>query len=190
MIFARQGYHTIVKADNCPPFQGQDFKDFATQDFKDFATQSGFRHRRITPLWPKANGEAERFVCTLKMYILATTVEEFNWKSQRPHFLRQNRATLYSTTKISPFEACTGRKKEHWPTRHSWEPSTKTDTWPYSWERLKRKGDNEMVCRQKQKKTKPSSLYPGDQDLIRQKRQNKLSSPYNPTQSQKRRVVW
>ena len=67
MIFAKQGYPTIVKTDNGPPFQGQDFKDFATQ--------SGFRHRRITPLWPEANGEAKRFVRTLKRYILATNVE-------------------------------------------------------------------------------------------------------------------
>ena len=50
MISARQGYTTIVKTDNGNPFQGQDFKDFATQ--------SGFRHRRITPLWPEAIGEA------------------------------------------------------------------------------------------------------------------------------------
>ena len=51
MFFARQGYPTIVKTENGPPFQGQDFKDFATQ--------SGFRHRRITPLLPEANEEAE-----------------------------------------------------------------------------------------------------------------------------------
>ena len=102
MIFARQGYSTIVKTDNGPPFQGQDFKDFATQ--------SGFRHRWITSLWPQANGEAKRFVCTLKRYILAITVEGFNWKTQLPHFLRQYRATPHSTTKISLFEACTSRK--------------------------------------------------------------------------------
>ena len=61
---------------------------FQWQDFKDFATQSSFRHRSITPLWPEANGEAEHFVRTLKRYILATTVEGFNWKNQLPHFLR------------------------------------------------------------------------------------------------------
>ena len=70
MVFARQGYPTIVKIDNGPLFQGQDFKDFATQ--------SGFRHKRITPLWPEANGEAEHFVRTLKRCILAITVEGFN----------------------------------------------------------------------------------------------------------------
>ena len=81
IIFARQGYPTIVKTDNGPPFQGQDFKDFATQ--------SGFRHRRFTPLWPEGNEEAERFVRNLKRYILSTTMEGFNWKTQLPHFLRQ-----------------------------------------------------------------------------------------------------
>ena len=91
LIFARQGYPTIVKTDNGPPFQGQDFKDFAIQ--------SGFMHRSITSLWPESNGEAGRFVRTLKRCILATTVEEFNLKTQLPHFLRQYRATPHSTTK-------------------------------------------------------------------------------------------
>ena len=91
MIFARQRYTTIVKTNNGPSFQ--------EQDFKDFATQSGFRLRRII-LWPEANGEAEHFVRTLKRYIFATTMEEFNWKPRLPH----------NTTRISVFETCTGRK--------------------------------------------------------------------------------
>ena len=66
MVFARQGYPTIIKTDNGPPFQ--------RQDFKDFATQSGFRRGRITTLWPEANGEAKHFVHTLKRYNLTTTV--------------------------------------------------------------------------------------------------------------------
>ena len=40
-IFARHGYPTVVKTDNGPPFQGQDFADFADI--------CGFKHRRITP---------------------------------------------------------------------------------------------------------------------------------------------
>jgi hypothetical protein len=31
-------------------------------DFDNFAKHLGFRHRKITPLWPQANVEAERFM--------------------------------------------------------------------------------------------------------------------------------
>ena len=57
-IFSRQGVPDILKSDNGPPFNGHEFKNFA-----DYV---GFKHRKITPLWPKANGEAERLVQTLE----------------------------------------------------------------------------------------------------------------------------
>ena len=34
-------------------------------EFETFANHLGFKHTRITPYWPKANGEAERLVMTL-----------------------------------------------------------------------------------------------------------------------------
>ena len=62
MIFTKQGYPTIVKTDNGPPFHGQEFIDFATQ--------SDFRHRRIISLLPEANGEGKRLVRPLKSIFL------------------------------------------------------------------------------------------------------------------------
>ena len=44
----------VVKSDNGPPFNGHEFAQFA-----DYL---GFKHRRVTPLWPEANGEVERFM--------------------------------------------------------------------------------------------------------------------------------
>ena len=57
-IFARQGIPDVLKSDNSPPVNGHEFKSFA-----DYL---GFKHRRITPYWPRANGEAERLVQTLE----------------------------------------------------------------------------------------------------------------------------
>ena len=57
-LFARWGTPKVVKSDNGPPFQ--------SSDFADYALRSGFKHRRVTPLWPEANGEAERFMRTIK----------------------------------------------------------------------------------------------------------------------------
>ena len=57
-IFAEFGVPVSLKTDNCPPFN--------SHEFKTYASISGFRHRRIIPLWPQANGETERFMRTVK----------------------------------------------------------------------------------------------------------------------------
>ena len=53
-IFAAYGVPQVVKCDNGPAFHGQEFAQFA-----DYL---GFKHRKVTPLWPEANGEVERFM--------------------------------------------------------------------------------------------------------------------------------
>ena len=57
-IFAEFGVTVSLKTDNGPPFN--------SHEFKTYASITGFRHRRITPLWPQANGETERFMRTVK----------------------------------------------------------------------------------------------------------------------------
>lgn len=56
-IFSTFEISEVVKSDNEPPFQGHTFYKFANF--------MGFKHRKITPLWPKANGEAKQFMRTL-----------------------------------------------------------------------------------------------------------------------------
>ncbi|KAI0217077.1 hypothetical protein LSAT2_031014, partial [Lamellibrachia satsuma] len=56
-ILARQGIPEVVKSDNGPPFN--------SNEFDNWARFIGFLHRKITPLWPQANGEAERSTRTL-----------------------------------------------------------------------------------------------------------------------------
>ncbi len=53
-VFSTMGVPSIVKTDNGPPFNGHEFSQFAEY--------LGFRHRKITPLHPIANGHAERFM--------------------------------------------------------------------------------------------------------------------------------
>ena len=57
-IFAEFGMPVSLKTDNGPPFN--------SHEFKTYASITGFRHRKITPLWPQANGETERFMRTVK----------------------------------------------------------------------------------------------------------------------------
>ena len=53
-LFSMFGTPEVVKSDNGPPFQ--------SEDFAKFANIQGFKHCRVTPLWPRANGEVECFM--------------------------------------------------------------------------------------------------------------------------------
>ena len=100
-IFATHGIPDIVKSDNGPPFSGHEFAAYA--DAK------GFQHQKITPLWPAANGEAERFMRTLSKTVKTSSIEGKNWKQDIQQFLLQYRATPHSTTGKSPAELLFGR---------------------------------------------------------------------------------
>ena len=56
-IFVTHGIPGVLKTDNGPPFQGQAFHEFAAE--------IGFYHRKITQLWPEANGHVEGFMKNL-----------------------------------------------------------------------------------------------------------------------------
>ena len=169
-IFARQGFPKVVKTDNGPPFQ--------SSDFKDFANQAGFRHRKITPLWPEANGEAERFMRTLNKYVRAVTAECKDWRMELPDFLRQYKATPHGATNISPFEALTGRKMNigipavpNFPAK------------PFH----PRLAHNDAVSKMKMKNyadqrrhTRDSGIGTGDHVLVKQRKRNKLTPLYDP----------
>ena len=101
-LFARWGTPKIVKSDNGSPFQ--------SAEFANYALLSGFKHRRVTPLWPEANGEAERFVKTIKKAIRAAKVERKDWHLEMYTFLRNYRATPHTSTKVPPTTAMIGRE--------------------------------------------------------------------------------
>ena len=58
LTFAYLGVARRVTSDNGPPFNSEQFKDFAKEE--------GFVHHRVTPNHPRANGQVERFMQTLK----------------------------------------------------------------------------------------------------------------------------
>lgn len=168
-IFSRQGIPDIVKSDNGPPFNGAEFKSYAEQ--------LGFHHRKITPLWPKANGEAERFMSTIGNSIRSAFLEKKNWKQEMYKFLRQYRATPHSTTGISPSEALNGRKLK------TELPQITLTVQPTSNIQKKDAESKLKMAHYADKRThaKENPLKPGDAVLVRQPKRNKLSTPYNPT---------
>ena len=93
-LFATFGTPLVVRSDNGPPFNGDEFVKFSQV--------LGFKHRKVKPLWPRANGEVERFVKTLKKYIKAAKTEGKNWRKELQVFLRNYRTTPHTTTGVAP----------------------------------------------------------------------------------------
>ena len=53
-MFATHGTPIRLESDNGPPFTSREFSEFAEVE--------GFHHHRVTPMHPRANGEAESFM--------------------------------------------------------------------------------------------------------------------------------
>ena len=84
------GIPEVVKTDNGPPFQ--------SEDFANFAKYLNLTPQRITPLWPEANGEAERFMRTLKKAVQTAETDGRSWRQSLWTFLCNYRATPHTTT--------------------------------------------------------------------------------------------
>ena len=69
-----------------------------------YVTAIGSRHHPITPRWPQANGEVEKFNQPLEKAIQAAVVEGKVWKQELQRFLLQYRTTPHCTTKVAPCE--------------------------------------------------------------------------------------
>ena len=91
----------VVKSDNGPPYSGKDFRQLATN--------LGFTHSKITRLWPRANGEVERFMQTVKKVLKTATVEQKPWMEELLKFLRNYRATPHGSTDKAPATALFNR---------------------------------------------------------------------------------
>ena len=166
----------IVRTDNGPPFN--------STVFRQYSDYLGFKHRKITPLHPEANGEVERFMRPLMKSLKIANVEGKNWKQELQNFLRAYRTTPHCTTHKSPSELLFNRKVR---TRL---PELKANANPSSDDLT---GDTDLRCRDTEAKDKMKqyaddrhrarehSLHSGDTVIVKQPKQNKLSTIYNPT---------
>ena len=168
-IFARHGIPQIVKTDNGSPFNAADFASFAKY--------LGFQHQPVTPLWPEANGGVERFMRVLKKIMQTAHLEGKNWKQELYRALLNYRATPHSTTGISPAEVLFGRKiRTRLPEPEVAVPELDAEIRHNDTERKRKIKDYADDKRH----TKVSDLKVGDSVLVRQPRENKLTTPFNP----------
>ena len=83
---------------------------FISEEFCKFVEEKRIEHRRVTPLWPQANGEVERQNRSLLKRIKIAQIEKRNWKEELGSFLIMYRTTPHSTTGVSPAELLFFRK--------------------------------------------------------------------------------
>jgi transposase InsO family protein len=168
-VFSQFGIPEVVKTDNGPPFNGHEFAAFAKH--------MGFQHRKITPCWPQANGEAERFMKTLGKVIRSASVETNPWKQLLYRFLRNYRATPHSSTNCTPAQLLFNREL------HIKLPDSR-NVQVNDQDGKARKRDahqkNKMKCYADEKRhAKTRTIMPGAMVLVRQEKKNKLSTPFS-----------
>ena len=158
-VFSTFGILEVLKTDNGPPFN--------SHEMRAFMAKYNIKHRKITPLWPRANAQAEGFMKPLNKAIKAATVEGQSWRQEMHKFLRNYRATPHVTTGKAPAELLPeiSQRKDDGEVR---------DRDEHHKQRQKLNADRKNCYRP------TSELKVGDHVLVRQPQQNKLTPPYMP----------
>ena len=93
-IFAAHGLPRKIISDNGTQFQ--------SEEFRHYMITNGITHHKITPLWPKANAEAETFMKPLTKCLQTAVIDNKDWKQELQLFLLNYRATPHCITKVPP----------------------------------------------------------------------------------------
>ncbi|XP_033739246.1 uncharacterized protein K02A2.6-like [Pecten maximus] len=170
-MFCRHGIPVSITSDNGPQFKADHFKDYMREN--------GIIHRRVTPLYPAANGEVERQNRSLMKRIKITHAQSKDWKTEIRTYLLAYRTTPHSTTGVSPAELMYGRKLR-----------TKLPQKEHLGKSLIDEGvrdrDAHMKYRNKiyidaKRGAQDSDLKVGESVLVKQKQTDKFSTPFCPT---------
>ena len=170
LVFARFGVPERIKMDNVPPFNGNEFRQWCRK--------MGIEYRRITPLWPRANAEAERFMQSMGKLIHTSYVTTGHWRPHLASFLRHYRPSPHTTTGVSPAELLLGRKiRTELPSfPASASQSSKVQ------QAAQRSEEKKEKARQRANEALPvdPEIDQGDKVLVKQRPRNKTETPYDP----------
>lgn len=101
-IFASYGIPQMIVTDNG--------RTFTSLEFKKFLQSQGIVHKFTAPYNPATNGQAERFIQTLKQALKRTHCDSSNLDVVLSRILLQYRITPHATTNKSPAEIFLNRK--------------------------------------------------------------------------------
>ena len=173
-IFRTHGLPNIVRSDNG--------STFSSQEFKGFLEYLGTVHKKGVAYWPQSNGKVERCNATLLKVVKIARVERRDWKKELSDFLFHYRVMPHTVTGLSPAELLMGRKlRDKLPKlKISEEQATEAD-----WQKLVKEKDGRAKMKQKiyadkKRGARPSDIVVGDRVLLKQSRENKLSTNFEP----------
>ena len=169
-IFARHGIPEILISDNGPPF--------SSSEIQEFMRETGPVHRRITPLWPQANAQAETFMKPLTKAIRSAVIDKRNWRKELNRFLLSYRATPHSTTQFSPAQLLFNRSINTKLPQLTTENTSETHQHLVHRDFIEKGKMKENTDRAQ--RAKASGIDIGDTVLVKQPKQNKLSTNFNP----------
>ena len=170
-IFGHHGIPQRLESDNGPPFNSKEFADFAEKE--------GFVHHRVTPLHPRANGEAERFMQLLNKTEQIAHLQNKDKQGRSiavQEMLMAYRDTPHPATGVSPYRAMTNRpirtKLDYIPPIKE-EPSAQDQN-------INQRDELYKANMDRKKPVKEHSFIQGD-ILIKRRKLNKWTTPYEPS---------
>ena len=165
-MFAIHGIPEEVKTDNGTPFQ--------SDAFARFSKEKGFIHHKVTPLWPEANRQVQNLMKDIGKVAKTAHVSGKNWKKELSTYLSNYRAMPHAGTKKSPYELMMNRcVRIKLPALLPDQTTPEVIT-------------NDRKAKQKMKEhadhtsTVNHNISTGDIVLLRQRRRNKFSTPFEP----------
>ena len=168
-MFATHGIPEVIKSDNGPPFSGEEY----TRYLKALGNNPKFS----TPYWPQGNAEVERFMQPLGKAIKTAHAQGKPWKQELNKFLLQYRTAPHTTTKTPPAELLFNRmvkgklplmRKQNVVNKHKQAQENEKQMQRYN----KQYADT-------RRNVKMQNIQVGDCVLVRQQRQNKLTSTFS-----------
>ena len=165
-MFLTHGLPLSITTDNGP--------QFLSSVFQDFLVNQGIEHRRVTPLWPQANGEVERQNRSLLKRVRIAQIEKKDWREELETFLFMYRTTPHSTTGVSPSELMFKRKlRTRLPAIEEFQENLEvTDR------DKERKGKGKIYTDDKRNACE-NDIKAGDKVLLKRKRKDKLTPTFH-----------
>ena len=93
-LFAVHGIPAIVRSDNGPPFNGEDYSRYLQA--------LGVKVEWSTPKWPQGNALVKRFMRPLGKALKTAKLDGRPWRQELQRFLLYYRTTPHSTTGVPP----------------------------------------------------------------------------------------
>ena len=165
-IFAAHGLPVSITSDNGP--------QFISGELAEYFKENGISQRRVTPRWAQANGEVERQNRSMLKAMKIAHGQGKNWRNELIRYVQAYRTTPHSTTGMPPAELLYGRKiRTKLPELRQMEINDE-ELRDRDWSR-KVKG---KIYADDKRGAGVSDLDLGDQVLVKEDRQNKLSTTF------------